>query len=462
MSFSNSNQARAFMRKKNQNLCISVKSTNDIAASKDVLAKLIDNGANMVRYNLVEEDLDWNRNNINAIRRIALERNKKLSIIMDLHGNLPLLGSFINGSVLLKNNDVFILDTNPAPGNLNRVFLNSKDLFYKLLPGMRLIIGDGNVELMVTETNASQISTLVLKEGLLTDYKVVNPVNFLATSCKKFTQLDLIGIQLVKEMNLEALAYPAIETQDLLEIKKLLQDNSATAILAKIASDAALKSIEELVKTVDGFILIRETLAHSLGYKLIRKAQNYVLDTARKNGKLCMIMLSHFYYEQTQTPQIAVIIDILNAVSSGSSGFILPGHIQALLPSIQLLNNILEQVDSDYPFKTSKEDNLIKKLVKFIKIMDIQLLLINGADDSFIRSLAKSTDATLLVSGESSNFTLYPNIHVIAESFTSQNKMLYEFCLQNNLINEKESIAILDFDQENLIYKVLIPNLYHL
>lgn len=449
----------SYTRRKNQNICIAIKSNNDVMSSREFLSKLLDAGANVIRYVLVDEDLAWNRDNIQNIRKIALDRNKKISIIMDLHGNLPTIGSFIEGSAILHKDATFVLDTNKTEGTSQRIFLNKKDLLYQILPGMRLIIGNGSVELMVTETTATQITTLVLKGGVLTDYQVVNPINFVAISSSKLTARDLIGIQLVKEMSLEAVAYPTVEPSDLLEINKSMLDTPQTCILAKLASSLSLKNIEDIAELADGFILVRDTLAYTLSHKLIGSAQNYVLEVARKKSKLCMLTLHSFSYDNTPTPDIAFVTDINNIVLSSASGWILSSSTEGLLATIQLLSSIYEQIEFSFSKDIRSEHPLFQKILHLLKGANVKLLLIHGAEPWLIKLLSTIIETVILISAEQGNYTLYPNIYIMPECFYLKNQSLHNFCVEHNLLQKEEHLAIIDVDHESLNIQVCIPQL---
>ena len=65
--------------------------------------------------------------------------------------------------------EIFVLDTNPAPGDATRVSLPHPEIFAAIEPGHTLLLDDGKLRLTVVEVDKNRIATRVEVGGRLSD-----------------------------------------------------------------------------------------------------------------------------------------------------------------------------------------------------------------------------------------------------------------------------------------------------
>ena len=71
-------------------------------ASKEVLSKLIDAGADAFRFNFSHGTHAEHKTRYNIVRELAKQKKRHVSIVADMQGPKLRVGSFQNGSVNLK------------------------------------------------------------------------------------------------------------------------------------------------------------------------------------------------------------------------------------------------------------------------------------------------------------------------------------------------------------------------
>src|SRR5215210_2978660 len=93
------------------------------SSDRNVIASLFRAGADVFRINMSHTSHDKMRELVAAIRAIEFEYGRPIGILVDLQGPKLRVGKFETSPVTLQNGDIFVLDTNPAPGDVTRVHL---------------------------------------------------------------------------------------------------------------------------------------------------------------------------------------------------------------------------------------------------------------------------------------------------------------------------------------------------
>ena len=114
-------------------------------ASKEVLSKLIDAGADAFRFNFSHGTHDEHKERYNIVRELAKQKNRHISIVADMQGPKLRVGQFKNGSVTLKEKQDFVLDLDKTLGNEKRVNLPHVEIFQAVKKGDKLLLNDGNI-----------------------------------------------------------------------------------------------------------------------------------------------------------------------------------------------------------------------------------------------------------------------------------------------------------------------------
>ena len=118
----------------------------------EMIGKLFRAGADAFRINMSHGDQADKAEVIRIIRNLEELHGRSTTILVDLQGPKLRVGTFADGSVTLETGQTFLLDLDKTPGNVERVCLPHKEVFYALEVGSRLLLDDGKLVLDLDDT----------------------------------------------------------------------------------------------------------------------------------------------------------------------------------------------------------------------------------------------------------------------------------------------------------------------
>ena len=144
--------------------------------NKEILRQLILAGATTLRLNFSHGDHDYHQQSIRLIRQTAFELNQPVAILQDLQGPKIRLGQFVNGSIIVKPGDPFILTSREVECNQNISYVSYEYLADEVPEKARILMDDGKVEMLVEKVDKEKkdLHCRVVVGGVLSDRKGVN------------------------------------------------------------------------------------------------------------------------------------------------------------------------------------------------------------------------------------------------------------------------------------------------
>ena len=137
--------------------------------SKEMLAKLVDNGMNVMRLNFSHGDFDEHGGRITKLREICQETGKNVAILLDTKGPEIRTVKLANGDdVLLKAGQEFTLTTDQrVVGDNTKVAVTYEGLAKDLSVGNTVLLDDGLVALTVKAVTDIEVVGEVMNTGEL-------------------------------------------------------------------------------------------------------------------------------------------------------------------------------------------------------------------------------------------------------------------------------------------------------
>ena len=118
--------------------------------SESMLRQMILAGVNVCRINFSHDTGEVQGNKIDALRRISRALNIPVGILIDLQGPKHRIGNFATEEKYpLSVGQTFVFDSDPTPGNSERVNLPDSDVLESLHVGERILLNDGKIEMRV-------------------------------------------------------------------------------------------------------------------------------------------------------------------------------------------------------------------------------------------------------------------------------------------------------------------------
>ena len=249
----------------------------------------------------------------------------------------------------LENGADFILDSDSAAGDINRVQLPHPEILAALAPGDTMLLDDGKVRLTAVETSPHRAVTRVEVGGRLSNRKGVSLpdtiVPFSAMTAKDRSDLeaalnigvDWIGLSFIQRAD------------DIAEAKKITRGHAA--VMAKIEKPQAVTQIAEILEVADGLMVARGDLGVEMPLEKVPAIQKQLTRAARRAGKPVVVatqMLESMI--SNPVPTRAEVSDVATAIYEGADAVMLSAESASgkfPVEAVRTMNRIAEEVERD-------------------------------------------------------------------------------------------------------------------
>ena len=336
--------------------------------SEEMLEKLCLAGMNVARLNFSHGTYEEHQARIDRIRRVREKLGLPISIMLDTKGPEYRIGTFENGSVVLKDGAEFTFTTEDIPGDENRVSVSYKKLAEELSEGDVILVNDGLIKLEVLRTTDTDVVCKVIEGGELSNRKSMSFPGkvFKQAYLSKQDKSDILfGIK--NEVDFIACSFVST-AKDLKDIHKFLKKNNAPEIelIAKIENQTGYDNIEEICEECSGVMVARGDMGVEVAFQRLPVIQKDMISKCRMLGKRVITateMLESMIHKPR--PTRAETSDVANAVYDGSSAVMLSGETAAgdyPVEAVQTMAKIAEETEShiDYRRQFKTQDLKIK------------------------------------------------------------------------------------------------------
>ena len=324
------------------------------SSDPEMIEKLFRAGADVFRINMSHSSHDLMRELVARIRAVEEKVKRPIGILADLQGPKLRVGKFADGPIELENGASFVLDADPAPGNINRVHLPHPEILKALQPGHRLLLDDGKIRLLVTECTASRALTRVEVGGKLSDKKGVSvPDSEIALSA--MTEKDHKDILAVLDANVDWVALSFVQRpDDIAEVRKIVRGRAG--ILAKIEKPQAIDRLAEIIELSDALMVARGDLGVEMPLEQVPGLQKRITRAARRAGKPVVVATQMLESMITApVPTRAEVSDVATAVFEGADAIMLSAESAAgqfPVEAVSTMDKIAQQVEQDSNFRS--------------------------------------------------------------------------------------------------------------
>ncbi len=319
------------------------------SASPEMIARLIDAGADTFRINMSHTPHDAARASIAAIREAETNGTKPIGILVDLQGPKLRIGAFGDGAIELEPSASFQFDKDTAPGDAQRVHLPHPEIFRSVAPGDRLLLDDGKLRLDVTEANPDTIAARIVVGGALSGRKGISlPDTLLPVGA--LTPKDRSDLDAMLALGVDWLALSFVQREDdIAEAAKLARGRAA--IMAKIEKPAAVTRIGPILERADALMVARGDLGVEMPLEQVPGVQKSLTRAARRAGKPIVVatqMLESMI--EAPAPTRAEVSDVATAVFEGADAVMLSAESAVgkyPVEAVETMARIATQVEQD-------------------------------------------------------------------------------------------------------------------
>ena len=289
---------------------------------------MVNAGMNVARLNMSHGNSEYHADVVARIRKAAAMTNKTVAIMVDTRGREIRTGTVAGGEVILETHNNFTLYNETQEGDANGVSVSLTDIVHHVRLEDRILIDDGQIELVVNGINTSGVQCKIISGGILRNSKGVNlPGNSLIMD--HIEADNEAEISFSAEHNIEYLAASFIRNaNEVRQIRNRFKEYGAEIpIIAKIENREGVDNIEEIVEAANGIMVARGDLGVELDMGEGPTMQKRIIRATVSNGKPVITatqMLDSM--ERNPKPTRAEVSDVANAIFDGSSAVMLSGE----------------------------------------------------------------------------------------------------------------------------------------
>ncbi len=324
------------------------------SSDEATIARLFEAGADVFRINMSHTSHDAMRKLHAAIRAVEKSSGRPIGILADLQGPKLRVGTFKDDKVTLENGATFVLDDDKAPGDATRVHLPHPEILAALEVGHTLLLDDGKIRLVATETSPKRAVTRVLVGGKLSARKGVSlPDTTIGSSA--LTDKDRSDLEACLNTGVDWVALSFIQRpEDIAEARKITRGRAA--VMAKIEKPQAVVRLAEIMDFTDALMVARGDLGVEMPLERVPGIQKQITRAARRAGKPVVVatqMLESMI--SNPVPTRAEVSDVATAIFEGADAVMLSAESAAgqyPVEAVAMMNRIAEEVETDATYQS--------------------------------------------------------------------------------------------------------------
>ncbi|MBB5752592.1 pyruvate kinase [Prosthecomicrobium pneumaticum] len=319
------------------------------SSEKATITALFHAGADVFRINMSHTPHDKLRELVRTIRQIESEVGRPIGILADLQGPKLRLGTFTDKAVDIIVGQQFVLDSDPTPGNAERVFLPHPEILEALQPGHRLLIDDGKVRMRVLSCDGKRAVTTIEVGVKVSDRKGVSvPDTTIGTGA--LTEKDRSDLDAALEADVDWIALSFIQRpEDVAEVRKITRGRAG--VMSKIEKPQAVARIDEIIEISDALMVARGDLGVEMPLEKVPGIQKQLTRAARRAGKPVVVATQMLESMITApVPTRAEVSDVATAVFEGADAIMLSAESAAgafPVEAVSTMDRIAQEVERD-------------------------------------------------------------------------------------------------------------------
>lgn len=324
-------------------------------ASQDetTIRHLLTAGVNVARLNFSHGSHADHARSIQLLREASARLGKPLCILQDLQGPKMRVGDLASGEIKLIPGQPLTLTIQQIVGEGQVVPVDFPGLPQNVEPGSRILLDDGNLELVATAVFPDRVETQVVVGGVLKSNKGINlPGSRITVSA--LTEKDEADLAFGLQNGVDAVALSFVQSkEDILHLRQVIArlspDQTDVLIIAKLERPQALENLEEIVASADGVMVARGDLGVEMSPEAVPIAQKRIIECANRHGRIVITatqMLESMIHNPR--PTRAEASDVANAILDGTDAVMLSGETAVgryPVRAVQMMDAIIRQAE---------------------------------------------------------------------------------------------------------------------
>lgn len=348
--------------KKTKIVCTMGPNAND----ENLMRNLVKNGMNIARFNFSHGDYEEHKFRMDMLKKIREEEKLPVAILLDTKGPEIRTGVLKDGKkVILQEGAEFTLTSEDIVGDEHKVSITYSGLTEDVMPGRKILIDDGLIELEVVRITENDIICKVINGGELGEKKGINVPN-VPVRLPAITDKDREDIKFGVSQGIDFIAASFVRNAEcIIEIRSWLRECNAPyiPIIAKIENAEGIRNIDEIIRCADGVMVARGDMGVEIPAQEVPYIQKEIIKKCNDNFKPVITatqMLDSMI--RNPRPTRAEVTDVANAVYDGTDAVMLSGEtaqgkypVEALKMMVQIVENTESHLDYDVLLKKAQQ-----------------------------------------------------------------------------------------------------------
>ena len=253
---------------------------------------------------------------------------RAVGVLADLQGPKIRLGRFADGPTYWANGETVRITVADCAGNHDRVSTTYKQLAQDAAPGDRVLVDDGNVELLVDHIDGDDVVCTVVEGGPVSNHKGMS-LPGMRVSAPPLSEKDIEDLQFALQLGVDMVALSFVRSPSDVDLVHEVMDQHGrrVPVIAKLEKPEAIDNLEAVVLAFDAVMVARGDLGVELALEEVPLVQKRAIQMARENAKPVIVatqMLESMI--ENARPTRAEASDVANAVLDGADAVMLSGE----------------------------------------------------------------------------------------------------------------------------------------
>jgi pyruvate kinase len=289
---------------------------------------LVEAGMDVARLNMSHGEHADHKAAYDRVRAACDITGHAVGVMADLQGPKIRLGRFATGSTHWNNGDVVRITVEDIEGTHDRVSTTYKRLPYDAQPGDRLLVDDGNLELVVEHIDGEDVVATVTEGGPVSNNKGIS-LPGMNVSAPPLSDKDVEDLEFALRLGVDLVALSFVRSPADVELVHEVMDRVGrrVPVTAKLEKPEAIDNLEAIVLAFDAVMVARGDLGVELPLEEVPLVQKRAIQMAREKAKPVIVatqmldsMIEH------PRPTRAEASDVANAVLDGADALMLSGE----------------------------------------------------------------------------------------------------------------------------------------
>ncbi len=307
----------------------------------EIIKKMIKAGMNVARVNGAFADTD----ELDMVAKLIRNVSDDVALMVDVKGPEVRLNKFPRKIPISPNDNIVI-----GSSENDQIYpANYPNLYRNVSVGQKIIVGDGEAELVIRRIDSGKMYCQVVYGDFLSPGKALSLPNC-NYATEVLTKKDKENLNHAIKTGWDIVSASFIKNvQSAREVREAM-GNSDMKLIAKIEDHEGVENIDEILTEVDGIMIARGGLGLELGLEKIPLVQKKLISKLNTSG-LPVITATQMLESMTENPRPtrAETTDVASAVLQGTDAIMLSGESamgKYPVESVEMMSSIAKEVEA--------------------------------------------------------------------------------------------------------------------